>query len=97
MTTPSLFDLPPDTVSSPVYKTPKKTRTELVADYFRSHPNEWIDGLVFAEFAGQYAWRSRISDCRAEFGMVIENRQWSTSDGKTRSEYRYVPEARSRS
>jgi hypothetical protein len=80
----------------PVYKTPKKTRTELVADYFRSHPNEWIDGLVFAEFAGAYAWRSRISEARAS-GMVIENRQrMSMSSGKTISEYRFVPNTSAR-
>jgi hypothetical protein len=72
--------------------TVKKSRAELVADYFKAHPNEWIDGMVFAEFAGQYAWRSRIADCRTRYGMQIENRQRMIGPFKsTMSEYRYVP------
>lgn len=79
MTTPSLFDLPPSSVPEPVYKPRTRTqteptRTQMVIDYFKAHPNEWIDGLTFAEFAGAYAWRSRISEARAS-GMNIENRQ----------------------
>ena len=85
MTQSSIFDLPPSSVDAPVYRSPqgersgKKTRTELVIDYFVAHPHEWIDGMVFAEFAGQYAWRSRIADARKR-GMTIENRQRTERD-----------------
>lgn len=95
---PTFFEQPPSRVDSPRFTAqtetaPKKTRTELVIDYFQAHPNEWIDGMRFAEFAGQYAWRSRIADARAR-GLVIENRQ-RTVKGEHKwfqvSEYRWVP------
>jgi hypothetical protein len=92
MTQPTFFEPIPSRAESPRFRAPKKSRTELVIDYFKAHPHQWIDGLVFAEFAGQYAWRSRISDARAT-GLNIENRQRvSMQGGPVKSEYRYVPE-----
>lgn len=93
MTQSDLFTPAPDSVPSTRYRAArKKTRTELVIDYFKAHPNEWIDGMVFAEFAGIYAWRSRISDARLT-GMQIENRLRPVGPipGRFRSEYRFVP------
>ena len=51
------------------------TLTEKLAAFFRAHPSQWIDGMQLAAVAGSYAWRSRCSDVRVKFGMVIENRQ----------------------
>jgi hypothetical protein len=45
-----------------------------LADYFKRHPGQWIDGSVLEGIAGKYAWRTRISDCRTQLGMTIENR-----------------------
>jgi hypothetical protein len=66
------------------------TLTERVAQLFQHHPGEWIDAHVLLEIGGFGGWRTRISDCRVERGMVIENRTYK-ANGFTRSEYRYVP------
>jgi hypothetical protein len=72
-----------------------KTFTARVAAYFKAHPGEWIPAIVFESVGGRQAWRTRISDCRAEFGMQIENRvrRGTHANGErwARSEYRYVP------
>lgn len=76
---------------------PKPAFTQIVAAYFKSRPGVWVDGRELSTVGGAYAWRSRISDCRRELGMAIENRQRriQTADGSriTVSEYRYgVPQ-----
>lgn len=72
-----------------------KTFVDAVASYFTAHPGEWIDGLTLETVGGRYAWRSRVSDCRTELGMHIENRlrRVERSDGSkvVKSEYRYTP------
>lgn len=71
----------------------KQSRNEQLAAFFRARPNQWIDGRRL-EFAGSYAWRTRVSNLRkAPFGMVIENRLRATLPGALVSEYRYVPPA----
>lgn len=62
-----------------------------VADLFKSHPNEWLDGMTIAEIGGCYASRTRISECRTQLGMTIENRVVRRANGSRKSEYRYVP------
>jgi hypothetical protein len=69
---------------------PRKSRTQCVIDYFVSHPNQWLDGLLFSTFGGVYGWRSRISNARKR-GLTIRNRQRRLANGSVRSEYRYVP------
>lgn len=78
---------------------PRKAFTELVAAYFKSRPGVWVDGRELATVGGSYAWRSRISNCRTELGMEIQNRQRrvKAADGSrfTISEYRYAEQAHS--
>ena len=62
-----------------------------VAHYFRQRPGDWVDGLALEAIGGRYAWRSRVSDCRLELGMVIENRTRKVG-AVTVSEYRYCPD-----
>ena len=62
-----------------------------VAGLFRASPGAWIDGLAVASRGGAYAWRTRVSDCRVQLGMVIENRVRTLSNGTRASEYRYMP------
>ena len=68
------------------------TFTDAVAALFRARPNQWIDAREIMAVGGMYAWRTRLSDARREFGMVIEN-EWHTErrDGRTFrvSRYRY--------
>jgi len=66
------------------------TYRDRVADYLRSNAGRWVDGLVLQDIGGRYAWRSRISDCRLDLGMTVENRQRKEGQ-RTISEYRYVP------
>ena len=71
------------------------TLTDRVEQLFRQRPGEWIDGLEVAKHGGMYASRSRISDCRLERGMAIENRQRRVVHPSgvvyTVSEYRFAP------
>ena len=60
-----------------------------VAELFKSKPGQWIDGMTLAAIGGQYAWRSRVSDCR-KLGMVVQNRQRKVGR-RVISEYRYQP------
>lgn len=64
---------------------------DAIAAEFRTHPGCWIDGLDLARIGGAYASRTRISECRQQLGMVIENRVRTLPSGTRRSEYRYVP------
>lgn len=68
------------------------TRVEQLAAYFRARPGQWIDGERL-EFAGKYAWRTRVSDCRKPpFNMRIDNRvRRVPGSGRKISEYRYTP------
>ncbi len=81
MTQPSLLDL----------VTPE-TYTERVAAMFKAQPGVWIDGMVIAQMAGCYGWRSRISDARRAYGLNIENRQRRVGR-KVVSEYRWEGQA----
>lgn len=84
MTQPSLLDA-----------AESRTFTEAVAGYLKARAGVWIDGVTLEGIGGRYAWRSRVSDCRTQLGMVIENRQRRVKrpDGSSYviSEYRYVP------
>ena len=62
-----------------------------VAGLFRASPGTWIDGLTVASRGGAYAWRTRVSDCRVQLGMVIENRVRALENGSKVSEYRHTP------
>lgn len=66
------------------------TFRDRVADYMRARPRQWVNGLTLEYVGGRYAWRTRLSECRTQLGMVIENRL--RKDGEvTVSEYRYIP------
>ncbi len=67
---------------------------EAVAEYFRSHENQWINATELMEVGGTLAFRTRVSECRLKLHMHIENmqeREFST-DGSliVRSFYRYL-------
>ncbi len=66
----------------------KVTYCARVAAYFKAHSGQWVDGRVLATIGGAYAWRTRVSECRTQLGMVVLNRERKV-DGYTVSEYRY--------
>ena len=85
MTQPQIdFDAPPSAHSF----------NAILADYLKRHANQWIDAAVIADIAGRFASRTRISECRRLYGMVIENKteRVKLPNGQrfTRSLYRLV-------
>ena len=62
-----------------------------VAELFKAHPGQWLDGMTIAEIGGCYASRTRISECRTQLHMDIENRVVRRANGTRKSEYRYRP------
>jgi len=62
---------------------------EAVRTLFRERPNTWISALEFLRVGGACSWRSRISECRTEHGMRIQNKQQRVN-GVSHSYYRYV-------
>lgn len=77
------------------------TYTERVANLFRRWPNIWISAIEIENVGGRQGWRTRVSECRRQRGMTIENRQrWVPRHldrgglevaGYRLSEYRWVP------
>ena len=72
------------------------TLRDRLADYLKDpeQAGAWIDGRDLATIAGQYAWRTRLSECRTKLGMTIDNRQRVLEGAHGRytvSEYKYVP------
>jgi hypothetical protein len=65
---------------------------DAVAAVFHQYPGEWLHWSRFADAGGAMAWRTRISDCRRELGMSIENRVDRYESGKAESYYRWLPE-----
>lgn len=47
------------------------TRTEALAAYYRSRPNEWISVYDLERIAGRWAWRTRSSECARWYDMDI--------------------------
>ena len=63
---------------------------DLVAALFRTLPGIWIDGDSISQIGGK-GWSTRVSDCRTQLGLMIENRRQRERDGSTLSQYRYLP------
>jgi hypothetical protein len=47
---------------------------DAVADYFSTYPDRWLNATELESVGGRQAWRTRISECRRQLGMDIENR-----------------------
>ena len=64
------------------------SRAALVAEFFKSQPERWIDGRELANVGGYAGWRTRISDVRrAPFNLHIENRQRRVKASDERCSY----------
>ena len=75
--------------------TRRKSHRDAIAEHFKAHEHLWIDSSMLMELGGALAWRTRVSDCRTELGMFIENRQerieLADSSIVVQSSYRYRP------
>lgn len=67
-----------------------ETYRDAVAALFKSAPGCWVPWHRIAEVGGAMAWRTRVSDCRLELGMSIDNRVRKLENGSKVSEYRYL-------
>ena len=67
----------------------KRSRLDQVAGYLMRHEGEWVSAMTLMALGGACAWRTRVSDCRTELGMHIENEQRRQPDGTQQSYYRY--------
>ena len=69
--------------------------TTLVCRYFLARPNAWISAYDLQRVGGEWAWRTRVSECRRRYGMTIQNQTFRKTDPAgnrfTISQYRYVP------
>jgi len=83
-----LWDLPVDRPS------PTGTsRTDQLARYLIERP--WIDvTAIELERFGRQAWRTRLSEARTRYSMVITNKLRRRPDGSVESSYRYEPGGR---
>lgn len=70
---------------------------DAVAAVFKAHPNRWLPARRFYKAGGQNGWRTRISNCRRQLGMRIDNCpkvRVRRADGTLKyilSLYRYLP------
>jgi hypothetical protein len=70
----------------------RTTYRAAVAEVLQAHQGEWVHWSRLAQVGGALAWRTRVSDCRRELGMAIDNKVVPRSDGVRESFYRYCPE-----
>jgi hypothetical protein len=68
----------------------RATLNDRMEAYFKAHPNEWVSFHQLAHIGGTGGWRTRVSQCRRERGMTIENK-WREEGGFRVSYYRYRP------
>jgi hypothetical protein len=73
----------------------RQSNRDDVAEYFKAHASEWVPASALAAVGGILAWRTRVSDCRRQLGMFIENKLEHVDEpGGTfyvLSSYRYLP------
>lgn len=71
------------------------TLNDKLEAYLKARPNRWIPATAFERVAGRQGWRTRLSNCRRQRSMTIENRLATRTtvngDRFTLSWYRYVP------
>jgi hypothetical protein len=75
----------------PFTATPKLSKVEALAAYFKARPGQWLSALDLAKVGGALAWRTRLSDLRRPpYAMQIENRQEPHREYGRISFYRFV-------
>ena len=68
------------------------SKTAIVARYLKSRYRQRVSALELLRIGGALAWRTEVSRCRTQFGMVIRNEQIRTKRG-VRSVYIYTGRA----
>ena len=77
------------------FTTTRLSLTARVRAYFLARPLTYIPSTDLARVGGRDAWRTRVSECRRQHGMTIENRCRRIvpehREPYTISEYRWLP------
>lgn len=81
--------------SVPVLRMSAITFRDAVAERFKAQPNTWISAYVLMQVGGALAFRTRVSECRTQLGMIVENKVVRDENGVATSFYRYVEPAKS--
>jgi hypothetical protein len=66
----------------------RRTFTDRMRAFFLERPGVWVEARDLEAVGGRQAWRTRVSDCRVNHGMVIRNRL-RREDAGVVSEYCY--------
>jgi hypothetical protein len=66
------------------------SRADIIVEYFKSHPDQWISAYTLMELGGKMAWRTRVSDARKQLGR-IDNEVRRDARGVAESFNRFVP------
>lgn len=64
-----------------------------VAAFLRARPNEWVSAYTLMKIGGTLAFRTRVSECRCQLGMTIDNKVVRAPSGMATSYYMYRPSA----
>jgi hypothetical protein len=67
------------------------TRRGAVAALLREQPGVWVSWKRLARVGGALAWRTRVSECHADLGMVIECKTVKHPSGEVETFRRWVP------
>lgn len=70
-----------------------RTFRDAVALRLSARAGQWVNADDLMTVGGKYAFRTRVSECRRQLGMTIENKVERNADGVATSWYRYVPPA----
>ena len=68
-----------------------RTFRDAVALRLSARAGQWVNADDLMAVGGKYAFRTRVSECRRQLGMTIENKVERNADGVATSWYRYVP------
>lgn len=68
-----------------------RTFRDAIADEFRAHPGEWLSCYALMQVGGALAWRTRVSECRRDLAMTIENKIERDRNGVAVSYYKFTP------
>lgn len=68
-----------------------RTFRDQVASVFRAQPHTWISAYALMQVGGALAFRTRVSECRTQLGMNVENKVERDRNGVAQSYYRFLP------
>ena len=69
------------------------TNMDRVVAVLKANEGVLVSAIMLMNVGGLLSWRTRVSECRKELGMTIEQKTEWLTDGTRRSFYRYTKAA----